>query len=229
MECRQRPVTGMVAPGPRGTRAVLLDVDGVLLDSMEVYQRAWAKWALARGLDPARVCELTPGRRPADTIRAVAPALNVAAEHQHLVGILASEVANVRAMRGARQLLRALPSERWALVTSNTEAVVRRCFARLGMPDPVLVVDADAVSSGKPDPEGYLRAALALGMQPKDCLVVEDAPSGVEAARAAGMRVFGVNSNGPRFLLRKADRIYTSLAEAAPEILSWAAEDGCLS
>lgn len=220
-----RPVVATAAPRRRDGRAVLLDVDGVLLDSMDAYQRAWAKWSLACGLDPDRVLELTPGRRPSDTIRAVAPDLDVSEEHRHLVRILASEVAQVRAMPGAHELLRALPPARWALVTSNTEAVVRRCFAHLGLTDPVLVVDAEAVTAGKPHPEGYLLAAMALGAQPRDCLVVEDAPAGVEAARAAGMFVYAVNSNGARTLLRAADRIYESLAEAAPAVLGWAAQD----
>jgi len=202
-------------------RAVLFDVDGVLLDSMPTYRRVWCQWAALRHLDPSSVWALTPGRRPADTIMAVAPHLDTEEECRRLTVLLDAELDELTAMPGAHTLLESVPQDRWALVTSNTEAVVRACFIRLGLPAPPFVVDGDSVAQGKPHPEGFLTAASALGISPKRCLVVEDAPSGVAAGRAAGMTVYGINSQGPAEQLEAAHRLFPSLAAATPAVVLW--------
>ncbi len=204
-----------------GRRAVLFDVDGVLLDSMAVYRRVWESWSIVCGLDPEAVWALTPGRRPADTIEAVAPHLDLTDQIGKLTSLLDSELERLRAMPGAAQLLASLPRQSWALVTSNTEPVVRTCFARLGLPSPQLVVDADAVEFGKPHPEGFLKAASALDVLPARCLVIEDATAGVAAALAAGMTVFGINSTEPLDPLPGAHRTFPSLRAASTLIQEW--------
>ena len=202
-------------------RAVLFDVDGVLLDSMPVYRRVWARWARACGLDPDAVWAVTPGRRPADVIEVLAPQLDLVDEIGRLTTLLDGELEHLPAMPGAADLLTSLPPFRWALVTSNTKEVVLACFRRLRLPTPLLVVDGDAVERGKPHPEGFLRAASGLGVAPGDCLVVEDAPAGVLAARAAGMTVLGIASTEPEENLAAADSVFASLREAAPAIRDW--------
>ncbi len=202
-------------------RAVLFDVDGVLLDSMTTYQRVWHEWAGLCNLDPTSVWAMTPGRRPSDTIRAVAPHLDAEAECRRLALLLDAELEQLVAMPGAQVLLQAVPRHRWALVTSNTEAVVRSCFKRLGLPSPGLVIDGAAVAEGKPHPEGFLAASKHLGVQPANCLVVEDAPSGVAAGRAAGMTVYAIHSNCLAGQLGGAHRLFPSLAAATLAVVAW--------
>lgn len=202
-------------------RAILFDVDGVLVDSMAVYRRVWSSWSLVCGLDPDEVWALTPGRRPADTIGAVAPHLDLSDEIRRLTTLLDSELGHLPAMPGAAELLASIPPESWALVTSNTADVVLACFRRLGLPTPRLVVDGDAVEFGKPHPEGFLRAASCMGLAPADCLVIEDATAGVTAARAAGMTVFGISSTEPPERLAAADMVFESLREATPAVRRW--------
>lgn len=124
------------------------------------------------------------------------------------------------AFDGATELLSALPSGSWALVTSNYEHRVRGRFARTGLPLPSVLVDAAAVAEGKPSPVPYLLAAERLGAKPEDCLVVEDAPSGVESGLRAGMTVWGVNAEIP---VDGVHRHFASLREAVPDILAFAA------
>jgi sugar-phosphatase len=196
-------------------------VDGVLVDSMAVYRRVWSSWSVVCGLDPEAVWALTPGRRPADTIEAVAPHLDLSEEIRRLTGLLDSELENLPAMPGAAELLTSIPPESWALVTSNTTEVVLACFRRLRLPIPRLVVDGEAVEFGKPHPEGFLRAASCLGVAPTHCLVIEDAAAGVAAARSAGMAVFGIASTESPERLAAADRVFESLRDATPAVQLW--------
>lgn len=218
---RGAPAEGDAPDNSLGGRAVLFDVDGVLLDSMAVYRQVWKSWSVVCGLDPDEVWALTPGRRPTDTIRAVAPHLDLSDEIRRLTILLDSQMEGLPAMPGAAELLASIPPHTWALVTSNTEGVVRACFRRLRLPTPYLVVDGDAVELGKPHPEGFLKAASSLRMTPSNCLVVEDAPAGVMAALAAGMTVFGISSTEPADRVGAAHRVFASLQEAVPAIQRW--------
>ncbi|MFE1499820.1 HAD family hydrolase, partial [Streptomyces albidoflavus] len=118
---------------------------------------------------------------------------------------------------GAVELLTALPADRWALVTSNYEHRVRGRFGRTGLPMPALVIDAASVAEGKPSPVPYLTAAEKLGADPAECLVIEDAPSGVRSGLAAGMTVWTVNTPAAH---PGEHRHFPTLAEAAPHILA---------
>jgi sugar-phosphatase len=174
--------------------AVLFDLDGVLVDSLGVIERILREWAGSRGIDGERAVELSHGRRDVDLIALLAPDLDVAAEVDWIVGREERVVDGVVAMPGAVDLLGALPSRRWAVVTSGTRAVARARIAAAGLPEPVRLVAAEDVRHGKPDPQPYLRGAELLGVAPQRCVVVEDAMSGVRAARAAGMRCVGVGA-----------------------------------
>ncbi|GAA1351041.1 HAD family hydrolase [Streptomyces beijiangensis] len=200
---------------------VLFDVDGTLIDALDNQRRVWAAWAARHHLDPAEVYRVALRTRPSETFAAVAPALDPA---QCLAEFHALEDEDVRsgmysAFDGAAPLLRGLPAGSWALVTSNYEHRVRGRFSRTGLPLPEVIVDAAGVSEGKPSPVPYLLAAERLGAAPGNCLVVEDAPSGVEAGLRAGMTVWGVNTPLP---VEGVHRHFASLREAAPSILAYA-------
>ncbi len=173
-------------------RAVLLDMDGTLVDSDASVERAWTTWSAEHGHDPAAVLAIAHGS-PADrTVRRLFPALDeasvvIAAQRQ--LDLQYDDLSDVVAAPGAAELLAALGRTGlpWAVVTS---ADVRLAKARLGAAgiDPPLLVTVEDVRRGKPDPEGYLLAAGRLGVEPAACLVVEDSEPGLAAGRAADMR-----------------------------------------
>jgi len=111
-----------------------------------------------------------------------------------LEGYEIADAPSVHAFPEAAALLAELPPGSWAVVTSGTRALATSRLAAAGLPLPSVLVTADDVRAGKPDPEGYLEAARRLGCSPADCVVVEDAPAGVQAALAAGMRVVGLTT-----------------------------------
>ncbi|MEV4483236.1 HAD-IA family hydrolase [Micromonospora coxensis] len=171
---------------------ILFDLDGVLVDSGSTVDRSWQGWARRHGLDPALVLASCHGRPTAETIAALAPHLDPAAEAVTLEKEQAEDTADLRPCPGAAALLAQLPGDRWAVVTSGSRALAVSRLGHVGLPVPAVLVTADDVTRGKPDPEGYRAGARGLGLDPRDCVVIEDASSGVRAARAAGCRVVGV-------------------------------------
>ncbi|WP_033251529.1 HAD-IA family hydrolase [Kitasatospora phosalacinea] len=199
--------------------AVLFDVDGVLLDSLPAYRRIWEAWARLRGLDAEHVWHRTFGRRPEDTVREVAPALDPAAERRVLNGLMHREGDAFPAADGAAELLAALRPGSWALVTSGSRGPVHRRFALAGLPLPRVQVYGEDVREAKPHPGAYLLAARRLGVDPRRCLVVEDAPAGVAAGAAAGCTVIGLTLSHPPAALPGAARCAPSLRAAGAELL----------
>jgi len=214
-------VSNQVPPAP-----VLLDVDGVLLDSSAAYAQVWSRWASAHALDPGDVCTFTQGRRMNDTLRALLPDGDHAVERAMLDTFMAEGRHLVQPFEGAPSLLRSLPESAWAIATSGRRASVHRRFAWAGLPLPDVQVCAEDVARGKPDPECYIQAARRLGADPARCLVVDDSPAGVMAGKAAGCAVYAVTTTHPPAGLAAADRCYSSLREAAGDIQDWAAPDG---
>ena len=193
--------------------AVLFDLDGVLVDSRAVIERHWARWARGRELDLAGVLALAHGRRTVETIRLVAPHLDADREAADLAAAEGPDTDGLIVMEGARELVAALPPRAWAVVTSGTRPTADTRLRHAGLPPPVVLVTADDVRRGKPDPEGYATAAARLGIGASDCVVVEDAPAGLAAARAAGMRAIGLTSQSPPAELADADVVIRSLRE----------------
>lgn len=205
-------------------RAVLFDADGVLVDSHDGYRAVWEGWSRGHGLDPVAVLAATHARRPVDTIAEVAPHLDAVVEYARLVAHVAELAAAFAVYPDAAGLLGRLPAQRWAVVTSGDAASVRARLTAGGLPLPAVLVDGAAVGHGKPDPEGYLLAAAQLGVPPADCLVVEDAPAGIEAGRRAGMTVLALTTSHGPDQLRDADVVVDSLTQAQPHVLTWMAD-----
>ncbi|MFI2765439.1 HAD-IA family hydrolase [Streptomyces echinatus] len=209
-------------PGrPAATMYVLFDVDGTLIDAVDNQRLVWHTWAGRYGLDPDEVYRVALRTRPMETFAQVAPGQD---PRECLAALHELEDEDVRsgsytAFGGASELLNALQPGAWALVTSNYEHRVRGRFARTGLPVPRVVVDAAAVAEGKPSPVPYLQAAAQLGARPEDCLVIEDAPSGIQAGLNAGMTVWGVNTPAA---VDGVHRHFASLREAVPHILAFA-------
>ena len=189
----------------------MFDLDGVLVDSTASIERTWRIWAGRHGLDAARIVEFAHGRRSEETLRAFASHLDADAEARELERIELDDAANVLKVEGASDLLAALPAESLAIVTSGTRAIATARMRHTGLPVPRVVVSADDVENGKPDPECYLKAAELLGVAPESCVVVEDAPPGIRAARLAGMAVVAVATTHPASDLSEADAVARAL------------------
>ena len=198
--------------------AILFDLDGVLADSTLSVTRAWSAWARRVGLEPDRLLPLVHGRRAIDTIRAVRPELDAESELATLVADETSDNEDVVEIPGARALVSALPPGQWAIVTSGLRPVATARLVAAGVPIPRVMITAESISRGKPDPEAYLKGAAELGVAPADCLVVEDAPAGAAAARAAGMRLLGLATTHKAEELEPADLIVPDLTHVTIRI-----------
>lgn len=185
--------------------AVVFDLDGVLVDSAACIERHWRRWAAEHDLDGDATLPFTHGRPTVDTIRLVAPHLPAEAEAARLNALEASDADGVVEVEGAAQLVRSLPPRAWAIATSGTSDTAATRLRHAGVPFPWVLVTADDVTRGKPNPEAYLLAAARLNVPPERCVVVEDAPAGIAAARAAGMRVVAVTTTHPHAELKEAD------------------------
>jgi sugar-phosphatase len=188
-------------------RALLFDLDGVLIDSTPAVARVWQRWALEHGLDPETVIRMAHGRPSRTTIRELIPAADldravldaiIEKEDREVERREIEDLDGVVLLPGARQLLNSLPPERWTIATSCTRPLAEVRLRAAGLPVPTNMVTSSDVKIGKPDPEPYLKAAAKLGFAAEDCIVVEDAPAGVRAGKAAGARVIAFLTTMPR-------------------------------
>ncbi|HDX8589440.1 TPA: HAD-IA family hydrolase [Aeromonas dhakensis] len=173
-------------------RALLLDMDGTLVHSTGEVETVWRLWCRRHRLDPEPVLAMCHGVRSREVIRTLAPQLDLAQEVALLDDLEIHHTGQAEALAGARTLLASLPVERWALVTSASQRVARHRLRSAGLPLPALLMGAEDVEYGKPDPDPYLLAAERLGLAAADCLVFEDAPAGISSALRAGCRVVQV-------------------------------------
>jgi sugar-phosphatase len=200
---------------------LLFDLDGVLVDSTACVEHTWRQWADRHRLDGDAILHLAHGRRAVETIRHAAPHLDdtqVAAELAAIVAHESHETAGLLEVPGAAELLNTLPTDRWAVVTSGARTVAEHRLRHVGLPLPSVLVSADDVLRGKPDPEGYVTAAARLGVASAGCLVVEDAPAGLAAAHAAGMRALGVTTTNRLADLKEAELIAFTLADVTVHV-----------
>jgi mannitol-1-/sugar-/sorbitol-6-phosphatase len=185
-------------------RALLFDMDGVLVDSTPAVARVWTAWADRFGLEPSAVVRQAHGRPSIATIRELLPTADHRAENQAIEKAEIADVEDIIALPGTKQLLDALLSDRFAVVTSasNPLAVVRLRAA--GFAIPKHLITASDIHYGKPHPEPYLRGAQSVGVPPADCLVIEDAPAGIQSGKAAGCRVLALRTTTPDPALQAA-------------------------
>ncbi|MEL3924509.1 HAD-IA family hydrolase [Aeromonas enteropelogenes] len=172
--------------------ALLLDMDGTLVHSTGEVETVWRLWCRRHRLAPEPVLAICHGVRSREVIRTLVPQLDLAQEVALLDELEIHHTGQAEALSGACTLLASLPTERWALVTSASQRVARHRLLSAGLALPTLLVGADDVVNGKPDPEPYLLAAERLGVAAADCLVFEDAPAGITSALRAGCTVVQV-------------------------------------
>jgi sugar-phosphatase len=192
--------------------AILFDFDGVLVDSTSVVAAQYTRWAQEHGLDAAALVSFAHGVRTIEVIRQWAPHLNAEEETRRIEEREAEDPA-VKVMPGAVDLLRSIPQGRWGIVTSGGRLLATTRIRVLHLPAPSVLVTADDVQRGKPDPEPYLKGAELLRMKPENCIVIEDAPAGIRAAHAAGMQVISMPSTYPIEQLSEADYLIEGLAQ----------------
>ena len=194
-----------------GLTAILSDLDGVLVDSHASIMRAWRWWGAQHGVESEAIEGVQHGRPSGEIIALLKPGLDAAAQSRAIDLRQAEDVDDVIALPGAHDLFAG--SDPVAIVTSCTVPLATARLGAVGLAVPEVLVTPERLSRGKPDPEGYLLAARELGAAPAGCVVLEDAPAGVEAGRAAGMRVVGITTTH--------DPGELDAHELAPSIAAW--------
>jgi mannitol-1-/sugar-/sorbitol-6-phosphatase len=183
---------------------LLFDLDGVLVDSTPAVERVWHKWAIEHGFDPQEVVLNAHGRPSIATIREYLPSADHEAENRIVERAEIEDVGGVVPLPGALEFLRSLPEERWTIVTSCTRPLAEVRIKAAGLPSPKVFVTANDITHGKPNPEPYLKGASKLGLNPQDCVVLEDVPAGIQAGKSAGMRVIAMRTTLDEAVLREA-------------------------
>jgi sugar-phosphatase len=203
------------------TKGLLFDMDGVLISSIGSVERCWKRWAKLYDVPDAENFQVPHGVRATDVIRMLKPEFSEAEVAEGLRLIEDMEVDDtdgLTVLPGAKALLSSLPADRWAIVTSATHRLTLARLAAAGLPVPDRLISGDMVKRGKPDPEPYRRGAELLRLAPADCVVVEDAPSGVGAGLAAGSRVLGVTTTHPADELDASTWITASLGQVQARV-----------
>ena len=198
-------------------KGFLFDLDGTLVDSLPVVERAWSNWAKSRDLDPAVVLDFIHGKQAITSLRHFMPGETEEAIQQQfrlLERTEAEDTNGISALPGAVQLLERLEalSMPWAIVTSGSVPVARARHAAGELATPEIFITAELVAKGKPNPDPYLLGAQRLGLKPEECVVVEDAPAGVLSGLAAGCKVIAVNAPDDTPKLEQVDLVLKSLA-----------------
>ncbi len=184
--------------------AVIFDLDGVLADSTPMVERAWRTWSAECGVDAETVLKLTHGRRKPEILEMAVPHLPREQAIARLIALETEQVDAVIPVPGASEITKLLPAGKWAIATSGERGGALLRLQRVGITPPSVLISAEDVMKGKPQPEVYLRAAAGLGVMPQKCVVFEDAPAGIEAALAAGMTPVGLETTYPASALDRA-------------------------
>jgi sugar-phosphatase len=192
-------------------KGILFDMDGVLVSSIGSVVRSWRRWAKLYDVPNAETFEIPHGVRAKDIIATLLPDVDLQEAVRVIEDMEVEDVADLRVLPGVKTLLEGLPLERWAIVTSSTQRLLLARLGAAGLPLPERIISGDMVARGKPDPEPYRRGAELLGFRPEECVVVEDAPSGVGSGKAAGCRALGVLGTHSAEELGEADWVVGSL------------------
>jgi sugar-phosphatase len=195
------------------TKGILFDMDGVLISSIGSVVRCWRRWAEMYDVPNAEIYEVPHGVRAIDIVKMLRPDIDPEEGLRVIEDMEIEDMADLKVLPGVKKLLESIPLERWAIVTSATRRLLLGRLEAAGLPIPARIISGDMVERGKPDPEPYRRGAELLGFRPEECIVVEDAPSGVGAGVAAGCRVLGVLGTHSLEELREAEWVAPSLEE----------------
>ena len=193
--------------------AVLFDLDGVLADSTRQVDREWREWADRKGVDGDAIMAFAHGVRTIEVIRRVAPQLDAEMEAAAIENHEAHDQRGVIVMPGALELVASIPKGRWGVVTSGSRLLATSRLPHCGLPVPDVLVTSDDVVNGKPDPEPYLKGAELFGLSPAECLVIEDAPAGIQSAHAGGLKVIAITSTYPAEAVKHADAVVATLRQ----------------
>jgi sugar-phosphatase len=193
------------------TKGILFDMDGVLVSSIGSVVRCWRRWAKIYDIPNADTYEVPHGMRAIEIVKSLRPDIDPEEGLKVIEDMEIEDTADLIVLPGVKTLLESLPVERWAIVTSATKRLMLGRLKVAGLPVPERIISGDMVERGKPDPEPYRRGAALLGAKAEECVVVEDAPSGVGAGKAAGCRVLGVLGTHSAEDLREADWVVDSL------------------
>lgn len=186
-------------------RVVLFDLDGVLVDSTPAVARVWTWWARKHGFpDPDEIVRIAHGRPSITTIRELLPNANHEDENKEVERREIEDTDDVVPLPGAVELLQTIPPEKWAIVTSCTRRLAEVRIAAAGLPKPKQMVTSNDIKRGKPNPEPYLKGAQLLGVAGAECVVIEDAPAGIRAGKAAGAHVVALRTTAGDDELREA-------------------------
>ncbi len=173
-------------------------MDGVLVDSTPAVARVWSRWALDHGFDPAWATKEAHGRPSMATIQQLLPQASADVhqkENEWMEREEIADVADVVALPGSLELLSHLPQDQFAVVTSATRALAEVRLRAGGLLKFARnMITSGDITRGKPDPEPYLKGTALLQFPPADCIVIEDAPSGVRSGKAAGARVIALRT-----------------------------------
>src|SRR5580700_2645827 len=193
--------------------AILFDLEGVLVISTGAVDREWRDWGRRKGVDGDAIMAIAHGVRTVEVIRSVAPHLDAEIEAAAIESHEAGDQTGVVVMPGALELVKSIPDGHWGVVTSGSRLLAANRLLYCGLPVPAVLVTSDDVTHGKPHPEPYLKGAEGLGFAAAECVVIEDAPAGIAAARAAGMRVIGLASTYKAEKLSEADVVVAQLGK----------------
>ena len=193
-------------------QAILFDLDGTLINSRPAVERVWKAWALRNDMPWETLEPQLHGRRAIDTMRSLRPHLPQPEEADRLTEEEIADTDGVVAIPGALDFLAQLPRHRWGIVTSCPLRLAEARMRAAGIPCPDVLVTADLITHGKPDPEGFLLGAKKIGFAAASCLVFEDAAAGIEAGHRAGMQVIAVTSGSMNFPRIKSLADYRGLA-----------------
>lgn len=209
------------------TQALLFDLDGVLINSIPAVERVWSRWAQERGFDVHEVLRHAHGRPSIATLRDLLPDADHVAENRVIEQAEIDDVEGIAPLPGVRELLEALPANRWAIVTSCTRPLAEVRLRAAGLPRPGLFITSNDIEQGKPHPEPYLKGAAGLGFPPEQCCVLEDALAGITSGRRAGARVIAFTTTAalddlvaaePDWIVKDASAIRLDRTQPALEL-----------
>lgn len=208
-------------------RAILFDLDGVLIDSTPAVERVWTRWASEHGFDPEEVIRKAHGRPSISTIGEYLPHADIELENSKVERGELEDLEGVVPLPGAVELLSSLPPDRWTIATSCTRPLALARLGAAGLLASKHLLTCSDVQNGKPHPEPYLRAAASLGFAAVDCIVIEDAPAGIRSGKAAGARVIAVRTTaddpelknaGPEWIVDNCSSISIPSASSAEQL-----------